>query len=297
VIDFAADFRPSDRPQFFARPPSMVMAAGKVDLVRARRNGRIAMLANQGHRAGQMLAIGAAFLLILSAITPANAQTPGFDGRGWTVGHRQSNGNQTLIEYVLPGQNVENWRELATSQVFSPAVPLAPFVERLRASLSQGCPSLVWNVIRQEEKTLIYEWRDSGCGGFEPQYELGRITIEERSLYRLAYAIKTKKPLAAEKRSTWLEILSRVPLAEGTVSASADAPERTPGENPQATRALAERVKLSGLECPAGRRSEIKRQEPGPAGPLTVWLLECTNGAQYTVMVDPFGSVSAFPSK
>jgi hypothetical protein len=254
------------------------------------------MLANHGHAPQQTLPIGAAFLLILSAITPANAQTPGFDGRGWAVGNRQSNAVQTLIEYVLPGQNVENWRELVTSQVFSHAVPLAPFVERLRASLSQGCPSLVWNVIRQEERTLIYEWRDSGCGGFEPQYELGRITIEERSLYRLAYAIKTKAPLAAEKRSAWLEILERVPLAESTVSASADAAERSPSANTQATRQLAARVNFSGLPCPAGRKSEIKRQEPGPAGPLTIWLLECTNGAEYTVLVDPFGAVSAFPA-
>src|SRR5262245_37224805 len=123
------------------------------------------MLAKNGHGLRWTLRIGAAFLLILSGIAPANAQTPGFDGRGWAVGHRQSNGTQTLIEFVLPGQNVENWRELVTSQVFSRAVPLASFVERLRASLSQGCPSLVWNVIRQEEKTLIYEWRDSGCGG------------------------------------------------------------------------------------------------------------------------------------
>jgi hypothetical protein len=107
---------------------------------------------------------------------------------------------------------------------------------------------------------------------------------------------ETKTPLAAEKRSAWLEILSRVPLAEGTVSASADTAERSPSENPQATRALAERVKFGGLPCPAGRRSEIKQQEPGPAGPLTIWLLECTNGAQYTVMVDPFGAVSAFPA-
>jgi hypothetical protein len=254
------------------------------------------MLANHRHGPRLPLPSGAAFLLILSAITPANAQTPGFDGRGWSVGHRQSNGVQTLIEYVLPGQNVENWRELVTSQVFSQAIPPAPFVERLRASLSEGCPSLVWNVIRQEENILIYEWRDSGCGGFEPQYELGRIAIEGRSLYRLAYAIKTKAPLTAAKRSAWLEILGRVPLAEGTVTASADATERSPSVPMQVTRALAERVDFGGFPCPAGRRSEIKRQEPGPAGPLTIWLLECTNGAQYTVMVDPFGAVSAFPA-
>ena len=246
------------------------------------------------HRRGPRQMVFGAFLLTLSAIVPANAQTPGFDGRGWTVGHRQSNDTQTLTEYVLPGQNVENWRELVTSQVFEQSIPVAPFVQRLRAALSEGCPSLVWNVVRQDEKTLIYEWRDSGCGGWASQHEVGRVTIEGRRLYRLAYAIRTKAPLSAETRSAWIEILARVPLAEGTVSASADTAERSQPMNAQATRALAERVNLSGLPCPAGRRSEMTRQEPGPAGPLLIFLLECSNGAQYKVMVDPSGSVSAF---
>jgi len=254
------------------------------------------MVANHERRACQFALTGSAILLILGAVTAANAQPPTFDGRGWTVGNRQSNGTQTLVEYVLPGQNVDNWRELVTSQVFSQAVPVAPFVERLRASLSQGCPSLVWSVIRQDQQTLIYEWRDSGCGGFEPQYEVGRVTIDGRSLYRLAYAIKTKTPLAAEKRSAWIELLARVPLAEGTIAASTDVAEPSPLVQMRVTRALAERVHFSGMPCPSGRKSELKRQEPGPAGPLTVWLLECTNGAQYSVMVDPSGAVTAFPA-
>src|SRR5262245_32438968 len=184
------------------------------------------MLANQG-RGPQRMMPGAAVLLMLSAIIPANAQTPGFDGRGWTVGHRQSNGVQLLTEYVLPGQSVENWRELVTSHVFSPAVPLPRFVDLLRATLTNGCPSLVWNVIRQDENTLIYEWRDSGCGGWEPQHELGRIRIEGGNLYRLTYAVRPKAPLTPDKRTAWLEILARSPLAEGTLLASADTAERS----------------------------------------------------------------------
>jgi hypothetical protein len=252
------------------------------------------MLANHGHGLERMLPITAAFLLTAGGFTLASAQTPGFDGRGWTVGHRQSNETQTLTEYVLPGQNVDNWRELVTSQVFSQPIPVAPFMQVLRAKLSDNCPSLVWNVIRQDEKTVIYEWRDSGCGGSEPQYEVGRVTLEGGRLYRLAYASKSKSPLAAEKRNAWLDILARVPRAEGTVSASAEAPELSPLQKMRVTRALAERVHFSGLPCPSGRTSELKKQEPGPAGPLMTWLLECTNGAQYTVIVDPFGGVSAF---
>jgi hypothetical protein len=96
-------------------------------------------------------------------------------------------------------------------------VPLAAFVEKIHSSMFNGCPSLVWNVIRQDGKTVVFEWRDAGCGGFEPQNELDRVTIEKEGLYRLAYAAKVKGPLAPEKRKTWLAILSQVPLAEGAV--------------------------------------------------------------------------------
>jgi hypothetical protein len=71
--------------------------------------------------------IGAASLL-LGAGAPASAQSPSFDGRGWTVGHQQRNGSQSLTEYVLPGQTVENWRELVTSTVFFQPIPPARFV-------------------------------------------------------------------------------------------------------------------------------------------------------------------------
>ena len=206
-----------------------------------------------------------------------------------------------MIEYVLPGQNVENWRELVTSQVFSQAVPLAAFVERLRASLSQGCSSLVWNVVRQEEKTLIYEWRDSGCGGFEPQHELDRVTIQKDGLYRLAYAAKVKGPLAPERRKEWLDILTRVPLAESGARqpSSPEGPSQS-GSKPSAapktltTEQLAAGVRKSGWPCPAGLKSEIKGETPGPQGPLVYWTLQCSNGQRYSVLVDPAGSMTSF---
>lgn len=146
--------------------------------------------------------VGGVLLLLAASAAEVAAEAPKFDGRGWTVGNQQKNARQSLTEYVLPGQTVENWKELVTSTVFTQPVPLAPFVERLRASLSRGCPSLVWNTIRQDEKTAVFEWWDAGCGGFEPQYEMDRVTIEEDGLYRLAYAAKVSGPLAPERRGS-----------------------------------------------------------------------------------------------
>ena len=217
------------------------------------------------------------------------------------MGHQQQNGKQSLIEYVLPGQTVENWKELVTSSLFFQPVPVAPFVEKLHASLAQGCPSLVWNMIRQDEKTAIYEWRDSGCGGFEPTSELARVTIERDGLYRLAYSVKG--PLTAERRKQWLAILGQTPLAEAT------ARERHGRERPRcripsrprawqnSPQAFLTLVRRTGSPCPNPAKAELKDQMPGPQGPLTEWLLECSDGARYTVLLQPNGAMSAFPAR
>jgi hypothetical protein len=241
-------------------------------------------------------------VLVLLAISGVQAAADGaFDGRGWKVGNEQRNTRQSLTEYVLPGQTVDNWKELVTSTVFAQPVPVAPFVERLRASLSQGCPSLVWNVIRQDEKTAIFEWWDAGCGGFEPTYEIDRVTIENDELYRLAYAAKIKGPLPPDRRKEWLAILSRAPLAERSVSGGSSPTAATPGAVGASAKALSAEdlaggVRRSGWPCPVGVKSEVKGQMQGPQGPLTTWVLDCSNGEQYTVLVDPSGSMTSFPT-
>jgi hypothetical protein len=243
-----------------------------------------------------------AALLLMSVGPTVSAEVPRFDGRAWTVGHEQQNGVQSIIEYVLPGQTVENYRELVTSQVFFQPVPVARLVENFHSSLAQGCPSLVWNVIRQDEKTAIYEWRDSGCGGFEPTSELARVTIEKDGLYRLAYTVKG--PLQADRRQDWLTILGQAPLAERTAREPARE-GRPAAQDPGAQRAILAKateafltlVRHSGQPCSTPTKAEVKDQIPGPQGPLTEWLLECSDGDRYTVLLQPSGAMTSFTAK
>jgi hypothetical protein len=254
---------------------------------------------------GRRFVAGVAVVALCSTfvgVGAAAAQTPAFDGRGWTVGNQQTNQNESLTEYVLPGQTVDNWKELVTSTVFFQPVPLNALVDRIHASMAQGCPSLVWNVVTQNEKTIVFEWRDAGCGGYEPQSEIDRVTIESDGLYRLAYAVKGKAPLAAAKRSAWLAIMNQSPPAEGK-------PAARPGRGSQPTAAaqgnppvkkftpdeLAAGVRRAGWPCATAAKSELKGQTPGPAGPLTIWLVECSGGERYSVMIDPSGAMTSFP--
>jgi hypothetical protein len=207
-----------------------------------------------------------------------------------------------LTEYVLPGQTVENWRELVTSTVFHTAVPLEAFVNKVHAGAASGCPSLVWNLIQQDERTAIYEFRDAGCGGFEATSEIDRVTIEsDKRMYRLAYATKTAGPLPPARRKQWLEILSRVPPAEGLVTAASTA-RTSPATaaltantraKPVSTEALAAAVQKQGWPCPKGVQSALMAQTTTPKGALTGYILECSNGQRLGVLVDASGAVIA----
>jgi hypothetical protein len=214
------------------------------------------------------------------------------------VGNHQQSGSQRLTEYVLPGETVDNWTELVTSTVYLQPVPIEALVDRIHALMSKDCPSLVWNAIRQDERTAVFEWHDAGCGGYEPQAELDRLTIQRDGLYRLAYAVKMKGPLESERRKQWLDILTQVPLAEGppigSSAGSATQEKGRTGTKTLSTEDLAAGVRRSGLACPAGVRSEVKSQTPGPQGPLTHWILECSNGQRYSVLVDPSGAMTTF---
>lgn len=249
-------------------------------------------------------------MLICAPAVSASAQPPRFDGRGWIVGHQERNARESLTEYVLPGQTMDNWRELVTSTVFLQAVPMGPFVERVHASMAQGCPSLVWNVITQNEQSATYEFSDQGCGGFEATHEIDRVRIERGAMYRLAYAVKTKSALPPARRKEWLGIFEQTPLAEGLLSAAAApaAPAARPAAGAGAgsggagsfktlsAEELAAGVRKAGWPCPAGVKGEVKGQTPGPAGLLTIWALDCSNGQRFTVMVDPAGAITSFPT-
>ena len=250
-------------------------------------------------------AFATALVFGVMSASPVAAQTPGFDGRGWTIGNRQENATEILTEYVLPGQTVETWRELVTSTVFHQAVPLDAFVNRLRSSLGEGCPSLVWNLIQQDQRTAIYEFRDAGCGGFEATSEIDRVTIEsDKRMYRLAYAAKRNGPLAPARRKEWLDILTQIPPAEGLVSGSAaaltspaapDETAKTRGKT-LSTEELAAGVQKLAWPCPKGVKSEVKGQTNSPmaCSRCTTWNARTVSGSACSWIL-PVQSSRPFP--
>jgi hypothetical protein len=237
--------------------------------------------------------MGTACFLLVSVAVAAGPDVPRFDGRAWTIGHQQRNNSQSITEYVLPGQTVENWKEMVTSEVYFKPIPISAVVKMFEAKLSKGCPSLVFTVLKQDEQTAVIEWRDSGCGGFEPSSELARFAIEQDQVYRLAYSVKGS--LKSEKRKEWMRILEQSPLAE---RAAREADARAQAQDPEraaamakATQVLAGFVRQSGNTC-SNPKAELTDVTPGPAGALSEWSLACAE-ARFTIFVQPNGAMTA----
>jgi hypothetical protein len=254
------------------------------------------------HHATLMLIFAMSLLDAHAAV--ANSSTPRFDGRAWSIGNRQQSGSKTITEYVLPGETVDHWSELVTSHVFNDPdhrIPLASFVAKIRASLENGCSSLVWNTIRQDDKTVIFEWHDAGCGGFEPQAELDRVAVGPQGIHRLAYAVytsKVKDALSAKKHDAWITLLAKTPFVED----AGDAPDKTataqrsPSGQPatdRQTQALAGIVTRSGSTCGSGIRAEKVEERDG----IGSWHLECSGNLSYTVLIDATGGVTVMRGK
>ena len=244
-------------------------------------------------KAGSRYVQISAACVLVSVTAAAGPATPKFDGRGWTVGHQQQSDKQSITEYVLPGQTVETWKELVTSEVYFAPMPIAAVVKAFAAKLSRGCPSLQFTVLRQDDKTAVIEWRDSGCGGFEASSELARFALEKELVYRLAYSVKGS--MRAERRKEWMGILEQTPLAEGTREITRES--RSEAQDPEQAARMAKVAEiLSGVVRKNGHactspKVELREQIPGPAGPLSEWDLMCAE-SRFTIWVQPNGAMS-----
>jgi hypothetical protein len=140
----------------------------------------------------------------------------GFDPKEWTVGHQTSDQDQRIIEFVRPGEKIDNWTELLTMQVLRKPTspdPIDAFVARMHTADAKLCPNgFVQNVIAQgfrtetEEASIIYEWKMQNCRPHADQHEVAKIVYGKFSIFRLAYVAKTEK-LAPEKREMWIKEL------------------------------------------------------------------------------------------
>lgn len=136
----------------------------------------------------------------------------------WKAAYRKDlgEGKGTISEFVPDGENVNDWRQLATIQ-FLEGEKRSPkaFMETLKAKMESRCKSTKWNVVKQEKYSITYEWSIESCTGHHDQYEIARLLQGNDGLHRIAYTEKNKD-MAEDTRKLWLEVVEDAYVAKGS---------------------------------------------------------------------------------
>ena len=147
------------------------------------------------------------------ALTPEPVDLK-FDNRSWKVGWSQEKGAQRMVEWVVDGQTVENWKELVTEQFYPnlKGVPPKQFSEGFLKQLKGASPGVWINQISDDGRECIIEWRTINDPQNPPQHEIDRIFSGSEGLHVVHYVVKQAE-MPASERSKWISLLRSARIA------------------------------------------------------------------------------------
>lgn len=137
-----------------------------------------------------------------------------FDTRRWMLGRYDDDGYDATRRYVLENENLSQWSELVTVQAFRgrERVTVAEWLDMARSMMTRQCPDLHWNVIRQDEGDVLYEWSISNCPDLDDQSEIARVVEGRAGIHVLHYAIQ-QVSMPPARREEWIKLLQQARLA------------------------------------------------------------------------------------
>lgn len=130
------------------------------------------------------------------------------DGRRWLVGNSGENEDQILIEMIPSGDKIENWKEIYRINIFKNLneTNAQAFLNLMKENLSKDCPSLNFNVIRQETKYIIYEWSHKGCNSWPANSEITKLSLNSENLISFSFAYKNEV-IPENLKDIYIEVL------------------------------------------------------------------------------------------
>jgi len=133
------------------------------------------------------------------------------DGRGWTLANAQTHGNQSIQEFTLPDEDLDNWSELVTIHTLhsiSHELSLETMMTRAGDGHRETCEFVSQTIIESTSGALTYEQTTRGCQGFEDEVSLRKSIRGARSVFEVSYT--RRNPFSDEIRSDWLSIFEKV---------------------------------------------------------------------------------------
>lgn len=132
------------------------------------------------------------------------------DGRRWYVGNSGENDEQVLIEMIPEGTQIETSTEIYRLNLLKTigSYNRTAFMKAVKESLSENCPSLVFNTILETNNEIIYEWSHNGCNGWPASTEITRMITGPTNSTMFTFAYK-KGSLPNSLREIYLTILAK----------------------------------------------------------------------------------------
>jgi hypothetical protein len=127
----------------------------------------------------------------------------------WKIANHAEQHGYVIIEYVRQGDDIHHWNELFTYQNFGLRGKHAPTpkdeLDALKALKEKECPGATeWNVISQDESSVLYEWQEKPCLGWPDQHEIAKIIFGKHNLFILRYTAKVQQ-LDPDTRKNWIK--------------------------------------------------------------------------------------------
>lgn len=144
------------------------------------------------------------------------------DEWAWEIGHNSEDQVQRFVEFVRPGQTVENWTELVTLHTFNKAVVdvgsvKAQFAMHQR-DIAIRCPGSTAEIIRELSDGILYEARIVNCKQGSDEHTLARILDGTSNRFIVQYAIRETEAMTPERRTEWIGKLLSVQIMVQTMS-------------------------------------------------------------------------------
>lgn len=138
------------------------------------------------------------------------------DEREWKEGHSTKGSSPITIEYVIPGETVQNWSELVTVQIVSnvslniDAARFVVAVEQQHRSKKPGCAVVEQRVLSSTPTSVLYEQSLVNCAPFRDEFSIRKVIRGPLAISEVSYA-KTSE-LTDEEKKKWLEIVGKTDL-------------------------------------------------------------------------------------
>ncbi len=149
-------------------------------------------------------------------LKPVDSISIELDGRGRVVGHRTTNQNLTLAEFVLPGERVQNWTQLFSIQrlhgLARKKATVRQIAESMMTSLAKTNARRKYRLLEVSDSSVTFEWTAPATGKHKSQHELVRLSRGTVDVHRLAFVVRGTEQMNATLRKQWLGILSKAEL-------------------------------------------------------------------------------------